>query len=56
MQCEVKQKTLKFVGKMAGGGKEMLFPCQCIAGRMVKSLFCFGGRQAFAFFSSSLFL
>jgi len=56
VQCEVKQKMLKFVGKMAGGGKEMLFPCQCIAGRMVKSLFCFGGRQAFAFFSSSLFL
>lgn len=56
MQCEVKQKMLKFVGKMAGGGKEMLFPCQRIAGRMVKSLFCFGGRQAFAFFSSFLFL
>lgn len=56
MQCEVKQKMLKFVGKMAGGGKEMLFPCQRVAGRMVKSLFGFGGRQAFAFFSAFLFL
>lgn len=33
----------------------MLFPCQRIAGRMVKSLFCFGGRQALAFFSLSFF-
>lgn len=56
VRCEVKQKMLKFVGKMAGGGKEMLFPCQRVAGRMVKSLLCLGGRQAFAFFSSFLFL
>lgn len=37
MECEVKQKMPKFVGKMAGRGKKMLFLCQCVAGRMVKS-------------------
>lgn len=37
MQCEAKQKMPKFVGKMAGRGKKMLFLCQCVAGRMVKS-------------------
>lgn len=37
VQCEVKQKMPKSVGKMAGRGKKMLFLCQCVAGRMVKS-------------------
>lgn len=47
VQCEVKQKMLEFVGKVAEGGKEMLFPCQHIAGKIVKTLPCFGGHQAF---------
>lgn len=54
MQDEGKQKMLQFAGKVAGGGKEMLFPCQHVAGRMTKSLFCFGGCRASAFFSSFL--
>lgn len=37
VQCEVKQKMPKFVGKMAGRGKKMLFLCRCVAGRMAKS-------------------
>lgn len=55
VQCEVKQKMLKFVGKVAEGGKEMLFPCQHTAGKIVKTLPCFGGHQAFVLFSSFLF-